>query len=122
MKLSFTTLGCPKWSWDQIIDEACSLGFGGIEVRGIQGELDTEKLEPFLDENIAVTKAKLQDRNLSISCLDTSCTFLGNTAFEETLMSGRAAIDIAARLVARTSAYLATAFPMAWRKKRPSVK
>ena len=98
MKLSFTTLGCPRWSWDQIIDEACSLGFQGIEVRGIQSELDIEKLEPFLDGNIAATRAKLHDRKLSISRPDTSCTFLGSIAFEQTLLSGRAAIDIAARL------------------------
>ncbi|HEY3322019.1 MAG TPA: sugar phosphate isomerase/epimerase family protein [Planctomycetota bacterium] len=33
MKLSFTTLGCPDWSWEQIAQNAKAYGYDGIELR-----------------------------------------------------------------------------------------
>lgn len=98
MKLSFSTLGCPGWSWERILDRAGALGFQGVEVRGILGELDNRKLPPFLDANIAATQGELRAKSLSISCLDTSCTFLSDTPPEETLREGRASVDIAQKL------------------------
>jgi sugar phosphate isomerase/epimerase len=98
MKLSFTTLGCPGWNWGRILDKAKALGFQGVEVRGILRELDNGKLEPFRDANIPATKTALQTRGLSIPCLDTSCTFLSETPFDETLRAGRESIDIAYKL------------------------
>lgn len=35
MKISFSTLGCPRWSWREILATACDLGYGGVEVRGV---------------------------------------------------------------------------------------
>ncbi len=98
MKLSFSTLGCPDWSWEQILDNAKDMGFQGVEVRGILRELNNEALEPFQDGNIGATKAALQSRGLAISCLDTSCTFLSDTPLEETLRAGRESIDIAQKM------------------------
>lgn len=47
MKLSFSTLGCPDWSFQTILDEAQRLGFDGIEIRGIEGEMDVAKIPYF---------------------------------------------------------------------------
>ena len=33
MKLAFSTLACPNWSWDLILDNAVRFGFDGIEIR-----------------------------------------------------------------------------------------
>ena len=98
MKLSFTTLGCPQWSWERIVEQARVMGYDGIEVRGLLDELDLEKLEPFAGENINATKSRLKQLELSIPCLDTSCTFLSGTAFDETLREGKAAISLAQKL------------------------
>lgn len=38
MKLSFATLGCPAWSLEQIAANAKTLGFDGVELRGVAGE------------------------------------------------------------------------------------
>ena len=35
MKLSFSTLGCPEWSWNEILATAKDMGFDGIEIRGV---------------------------------------------------------------------------------------
>ena len=40
MKLAFSTLGCPRWSLDKVIRAAGVYGFHGIEVRGLQDDLD----------------------------------------------------------------------------------
>jgi sugar phosphate isomerase/epimerase len=38
MKLSFATLGCPKWTLEQIASNAKAMGFDGVELRGAPGE------------------------------------------------------------------------------------
>ena len=35
MKLSFATLGCPKWTLEQIAANAKAMGFDGVELRGV---------------------------------------------------------------------------------------
>ena len=47
MKLSFSTLGCPAWSLDQIIRRAAEYGFDGIAFRGLNGELDLTRVDEF---------------------------------------------------------------------------
>lgn len=98
MKLSFSTLGCPSWSWKEILRQAVSLGFDGIEVRGIQKELDNEKIDEFQDEIISATIAQLKSLGLKIPCLDTSVTFLGPGDLSEALRSGRASMCVAQKL------------------------
>jgi sugar phosphate isomerase/epimerase len=64
-KLSFSTLGCPDWSFDKIIDFAKDHGYAGIEVRGIMREMDLTKVPEFATpESIAATLQKMKDRGL----------------------------------------------------------
>ena len=39
-RLSFTTLGCPDWTLDQIINFARDNHYTGLELRGILREMD----------------------------------------------------------------------------------
>ena len=39
MKLSFSTIGCPDWTWRDIFTTAKDIGMDGIEVRCIGSEL-----------------------------------------------------------------------------------
>src|SRR6185312_1890236 len=41
--LSFSTLGCPDWSFGTILDFAVANDYNGIEIRGIKRELDLLK-------------------------------------------------------------------------------
>ena len=52
MKISFSTLACPDFSWTDIYSMAKDLGFGGIELRGLGNEIYSYKAKPFTDENI----------------------------------------------------------------------
>lgn len=95
MKISFTTLSCPEWSWGKIIDEASRLGYDGIEIRGIQGEMYLPKAKPFMKENLDVTLRDLREKDLEICCLDTSCVFHDEDVFDDALEEGMTTIDLA---------------------------
>ena len=65
--LSFSTLGCPDWPLDRILDVAVANNYKGIEIRGIQREMDLRKSPHFnSDASIKETKKKFSDKNLKI--------------------------------------------------------
>lgn len=35
MRLSFSTLGCPGWSFEQIMENAHEMGYEAVELRGV---------------------------------------------------------------------------------------
>lgn len=72
MKLSFSTLGCPEWSWADIYAVARDLGYQGVEVRGIGREMFAPNMKIFSHENIEKTKKTLSDAKLSIPILTTA--------------------------------------------------
>ncbi len=45
--LSFSTLGCPDWTYPAILDFAAKNGYSGIELRGIQRELELPSCPEF---------------------------------------------------------------------------
>lgn len=98
MKLAFSTLACPNWSWDLILDHAVRFGFDGIEIRGIESELDLGRMEPFLPDQAEETKNKLKKLGLEICCLGTSVSFHDPNAYDRAIKEGRDSIDVAQRL------------------------
>lgn len=73
MKLSFSTLGCPKLSFNEILSIAKDLSYDGIEVRGLLRVIDAPDIKEFAPEKIEATKQKLQDMGLSIPVLTSAC-------------------------------------------------
>lgn len=72
MKLSFSTLGCPDWSFDTIIRRAKEYGFDAIGIRGIMGEMDLTKIPELGEERRDDTLRQLADAGLAISMMLTS--------------------------------------------------
>lgn len=73
MKMGFSSLVCPSWDIETIVKQASSLGFDGIELRGLRGELHlpmVSELTVSADETIKL----LQDQNVELVCLGTSST------------------------------------------------
>ncbi|MGC8622122.1 MAG: sugar phosphate isomerase/epimerase family protein [Caldisphaera sp.] len=95
IKLSFSTLACPQWDWNQIIDEASQLGYQGLEIRGIEKELYLPKVTPFLPKNLGKTIKQLKEKGLEICCLDTSCQFSDQGTFDQSIKEGKETIDLA---------------------------
>lgn len=73
LKLSFSTLGCPKWSVSEILATAKDFGYDGIELRGVQSELHMTRHKALRPENIGATKAELDRMGLTIACVTSGC-------------------------------------------------
>jgi sugar phosphate isomerase/epimerase len=71
--LSFSTLGCPDWSFETILNFAVEHGYDGIEIRGIQRQLDLAKCAEFSSkENLLETRKKVKKKKLKIVALGCS--------------------------------------------------
>ena len=55
MKISFSTLGCPDFSWTDICSLAKDFGFNGIEMRGLGNDIFSGYSSPFSEKNIEKT-------------------------------------------------------------------
>ena len=100
-KLSFSTLGCPDWSFAQFTDFAMQHGYTGIELRGIQREMDLTKAK-----NLATPAARqeslniMKDKGLQFVDLGSSATmhFAESAERQKNLDEGRRFIDLAQQL------------------------
>ena len=98
MKIAFSTLGCPEWSWEDIYSMAKDTGFDGIELRGVEGEIRSYEAKPFLANEIDATQRKLEALHLEIPCISSSCCIKNESFFQKTKTDGLASIDLASRL------------------------
>ena len=73
MKISFSTLACPEYSWSDIYSMAKDIGFNGIEIRGLGNDIFAVNAQPFSDNKITETIRTLQRLNLEIPCLSSGC-------------------------------------------------
>jgi sugar phosphate isomerase/epimerase len=72
-RLSFSTLGCPDWSFKEIVDFAAAHKYKGIEIRGIQRELDLTKCSTFSNaKNKKATLALMKEKRLEFVGLGSS--------------------------------------------------
>jgi sugar phosphate isomerase/epimerase len=73
LRLSFSTLGCPDWSFEKITDFAAANGYSGIEIRGLQRQMDLTKCPEFNSrENIAATLKLMKGKGLRFVNLGSS--------------------------------------------------
>jgi len=68
MKLAFSTLGCPDWSWPEIYAMAKDLGYDGIEIRGLGQEIRAAKARPFTEQELPRTLEHLASLGLEVTC------------------------------------------------------
>jgi fatty-acyl-CoA synthase len=73
MKISFSTLACPDFSWTDIYSMAKDLGFDGIEIRGLGSDIYAVNAKPFSDAQLPITKKKLADLRIEIPCFSSGC-------------------------------------------------
>jgi Acyl-CoA synthetases (AMP-forming)/AMP-acid ligases II len=73
MKISFSTLACPDWSWKDIISTAKDVGCDGVEVRAGSDDAFALHIKPFSEEQLAATVAKLGELKLEIPCFSSDC-------------------------------------------------
>jgi sugar phosphate isomerase/epimerase len=98
MELSFSTLGCPAWSIEEITRNGHKWGYQAADIRGIQGEMDLTRI-PALNADREATRKAFADAGMVIAMLNTSCRFTSPGADERStnLQAGKAAIDLCTR-------------------------
>src|SRR5260221_8085619 len=98
--LSFSTLGCPDWSFDKIVNFAVQHDYTGIEMRGLQRQIDLTKCNEFNAQNIAATLKIMKEKGLQFVDLGSSATmhFAEGAEREKNLAEGRAFVDLAQKL------------------------
>ena len=75
MKLSFSTLGCPNYNMDEIIEMAVKNNYQGVEIRAVSGTVQISGLDEFKGSGLAETAKKLKNAGLEVACLGTSIGF-----------------------------------------------
>ena len=85
MKISFSTLGCPNWTWGEITSAAKDLGYNGIELRGLGTDIFIPQVKIFDDKNRDLTYEALKQEGLEISCVS-SDTRLNDTASDSSVV------------------------------------
>ena len=99
--LSFSTLGCPDWSFLKIVEFAAQHGYRGIEVRGLQRQMDLSKCNEFSTaENRSATLALMKERGLQFVNLGASATlhFAEGAERQKNIDEGKRFIDLASQL------------------------
>lgn len=99
--LSFSTLGCPDWTFQQITSFAVQHGYKGIEVRGIQRQLDLTKCPEFsTEENRKATLALMKEKGLQFVGLGSSANlhFSEGAEREKNLTDAKSFIDLAQQI------------------------
>ncbi len=101
LRLSFSTLGCPNWNFDQILSFATRFKYQGIEFRGLLEELDLYKCPEFnTSQQIRLSSQKLMDKGLTVVCLGTSVVLheAAGSKREEHFDKAKKFIDLASAL------------------------
>jgi len=101
--ISFSTLGCPDWSFKQIVDFAVKNKYNGLELRGIKREIYLPKCPEFSNANLEATLKLMKQNNLKFVDLGSSCTlhFAEGADREKNLAEGKAFIDLAQQINCR---------------------
>jgi sugar phosphate isomerase/epimerase len=100
LPIAFSTLGCPAWSWKTILETADRLGYAGLELRGIAGEMDLTKVSELTGSGLAGTKKDLAALGIVITDLGASARMheKDKATREKNLDEGRRFIDLAQAL------------------------
>lgn len=97
--LAFSTVACPTWEIDRVIDAALEYGYQGVELRTFGAGANRLASDP-ADHDPEMIRAKFEASGLQVSMLATSVALHhksgrdGRAAIE----SGKSFIDLAARL------------------------
>ncbi|HEY7117619.1 MAG TPA: sugar phosphate isomerase/epimerase family protein [Tepidisphaeraceae bacterium] len=98
MKLTVSTLACPDWTLAQILEACASAGVGGVDFRGLGGEIDITRLREFTLD-LPATLAMFRERNVELPCFATSVTLISPSAqrWQEMLDEAHRYAQLAAR-------------------------
>lgn len=99
MKIGFSTLACPNWNLERIVEQALAMGYHGVEIRGLEGELHLP-LAPALSAKPEAVRKVFAEKKLELVCLGASASLTSRD--ENKLIAEKKAllefIELASRL------------------------
>ena len=98
MKLAISTLGCPNWTFQQVLENFHAYGVQGIEVRGIDGKMEADDITWFAPDKQAETKALLKQYGLKIIGFGSSFSFHDAVKVAQVIEKAKKTIDILERM------------------------
>jgi len=98
--LAFSTLGCPAWTWPQILDFAEQYGFAAVELRGLLGDMNLPARPEFAADKIPAAKRDVAAHGLKIASVSSSAEMhvADPQKRAQQLSDARKFIDLAAAL------------------------
>lgn len=102
LRISFSTLACPEWTWGEIAESGGASGFDGVEIRMLEGETDLLACPEFGEHVLESNLRQLKLFGLEVCGLASSVRFdhLDRAERDEELAIGKLYIDLARRLEA----------------------
>jgi len=95
LKLSFSTRGWKRLSWDELVSISKEMHFQGFELYSLQNNNSLfDAGGPLHPYAVAATVRELRDRRLEIPCLDTALELTDKSSFD--ILTGL--MDIAASM------------------------
>jgi sugar phosphate isomerase/epimerase len=100
LPLAFSTLGCPAWTWPQILDFAAQHEFAAVELRGLLGDMNLPARPEFAADKIPAAKREVAAHGLKIACVSSSAEMhvAEPQKRAQTLSDARGFIDLASAL------------------------
>ena len=100
LRTCFSTIGCPDWSFSEMIHHGTTSGFDGVEIRLVERETDLLSVPDFTASSLPQRRRELDDAGFHVSGLASSVAFDSTDPAElhrQTII-GRAYLDLAAEL------------------------
>ncbi len=103
LNLCFSTLACPDWSWQQILQHGPQFGYQGVEIRLLERETNLLVRPEFQPDQLEVRRQELDAAEFEVAGLGSSVRFdyLDADVRREQVEIGRRYIDLAHQLHSR---------------------
>ena len=100
IRTSFSTIGCPEWTFSEMISRGREAGFDGVEIRLVERETDLLAVPDLATARLPARRRELSQAGFSVCGLASSVTFDSPDAAERDRQCdiGRAYLDLAAEL------------------------
>jgi sugar phosphate isomerase/epimerase len=100
IRTSFSTLGCPDWSWHDLLEYGPPYGYDGVEIRLIERETDLLARAEFQPDQLKIRRRELAEAGFCVCGLASSVRFDDPSEAERAKQVdiGKATIDLAAEL------------------------
>lgn len=123
LKICFSTLACPDWTWHDVLRQGTRFGFDGVEIRLLSRETDLLKNNDLQPSHWPARQRELTDCQFRVAGLASSVRFDAPDAGERAaqIEIGRRYIDLCAALGGQFIRVFGDILPTADDPKRPGV-